>query len=164
MRMRLRRNKVRVFFNSIVDTEEYSIQGDRQVEHEKFPVLSREVHFDVIEVDEQTPEKENQENVEANQVVMSKKKYDKGERKFPCSYCEKAFRCKASREEHIVTHTKESNFHCPYCIKSFRHKTNLRRHMRINHSEMESQEHSQRSLEKKISEIFYIHNPTKDSL
>ncbi|XP_059613621.1 zinc finger protein 675-like [Phlebotomus argentipes] len=120
------RNRVKVYFNSIVVKEEYLVQGEPQTDYDRDPEnpgYSQEIHFDIIELE--VAEKENsQENRSTPETVVAE------EKNFPCRYCGKLFRSIYSRDEHVVVHTEERNFPCSICTKTFRHKSNLRRHVR----------------------------------
>ncbi|XP_042186447.1 zinc finger and SCAN domain-containing protein 5B-like isoform X2 [Oncorhynchus tshawytscha] len=57
------------------------------------------------------------------------------EKRFPCSFCGKAFRFPKQVEIHQRMHTGEKPFSCHMCQDSFSHSSNLKRHQRIHRGE-----------------------------
>lgn len=53
-----------------------------------------------------------------------------GEKRFPCSYCPKAFHQKIHLTNHERIHTREQPFQCGYCGKSYRQKFACQEHMK----------------------------------
>ncbi|CDQ90038.1 unnamed protein product [Oncorhynchus mykiss] len=53
------------------------------------------------------------------------------EKRFPCSFCGKAFSFPKQVKIHQRMHTGEKPFVCPLCRASFSHPSNLKRHQRV---------------------------------
>lgn len=53
-----------------------------------------------------------------------------GEKRFSCSYCDKAFHQKIHLINHERTHTKEQPFRCDLCGKAYRQQTACQEHMK----------------------------------
>uniref|UniRef100_A0A1B0GBZ9 Uncharacterized protein n=1 Tax=Glossina morsitans morsitans TaxID=37546 RepID=A0A1B0GBZ9_GLOMM len=53
-----------------------------------------------------------------------------GEKRFPCTYCDKAFHQKIHLINHERTHTKEQPFSCDLCGKAYRQQTACQEHMK----------------------------------
>uniref|UniRef100_A0A1B0D2Y8 C2H2-type domain-containing protein n=1 Tax=Phlebotomus papatasi TaxID=29031 RepID=A0A1B0D2Y8_PHLPP len=127
VKLKAEENKVRIFFKSVIVTEEYAVQGDPRSylgdHNSKTPAV--EVHFDVLEVEE----KENHKEMPV-QKVKRKVKRDNQKRPYECSECGKCFKTQGHRKEHMATHSKEKKFRCPICFKEFTFGTNLGRHRR----------------------------------
>lgn len=58
-----------------------------------------------------------------------KQTHDK-EKKYACSFCDKAFKQAYHLREHISTHTGERNYVCPICEKAFVRLSSHRRHVK----------------------------------
>ncbi|CAD7086829.1 unnamed protein product [Hermetia illucens] len=54
-----------------------------------------------------------------------------GDKKYVCPHCSRAFKCRATRQEHINTHTGERPYKCPHCSKGFSNSSNLAVHIRM---------------------------------
>jgi len=52
-------------------------------------------------------------------------------KKFPCTVCEKRFKCPADLMAHSVTHTKIKNFACNICHLKFARSNSLKDHMNV---------------------------------
>ncbi|KAJ8971137.1 hypothetical protein NQ314_000869 [Rhamnusium bicolor] len=52
------------------------------------------------------------------------------DKKYVCTFCNRAFKQSYHLREHITTHTGERNFNCGVCGKSFQRMSSQRRHMR----------------------------------
>ncbi|XP_038837356.1 uncharacterized protein LOC120034801 isoform X4 [Salvelinus namaycush] len=57
------------------------------------------------------------------------------EKRFPCSFCGKAFSFPKQMEIHQRMHTGEKSFGCHLCRASFSHSSNLKRHQRVHTGE-----------------------------
>ncbi|XP_014050604.2 uncharacterized protein isoform X2 [Salmo salar] len=57
------------------------------------------------------------------------------EKRFPCSFCGKAFSFPKQVKIHQRMHTGEKPFVCPLCRASFSHPSNLKRHQRVHTGE-----------------------------
>ncbi|XP_014064798.1 zinc finger protein 271-like [Salmo salar] len=57
------------------------------------------------------------------------------EKRFPCSFCGKAFSFPKQMEIHQRMHTGEKPFGCHLCRASFSHSSNLKRHQRVHTGE-----------------------------
>uniref|UniRef100_A0A8C7NW18 C2H2-type domain-containing protein n=1 Tax=Oncorhynchus mykiss TaxID=8022 RepID=A0A8C7NW18_ONCMY len=57
------------------------------------------------------------------------------EKRFPCSFCGKAFRFPKQVEIHQRMHTGEKPFSCHMCQDSFSHLSSLKRHQRVHTGE-----------------------------
>ncbi|XP_055765374.1 sal-like protein 1 [Salvelinus fontinalis] len=62
-------------------------------------------------------------------------KYGGKEKRFPCSFCGKAFSFPKQVKIHQRMHTGEKPFVCPLCRASFSHPSNLKRHQRVHTGE-----------------------------
>lgn len=68
-----------------------------------------------------------------NALLLHKKNVHEAERKFKCSYCEKAFKRHKVLQEHIATHTGQDLYQCPYCPQTFKVSANLHHHRKKAH-------------------------------
>lgn len=68
-----------------------------------------------------------------NALLLHKKNVHEAERKFKCSYCEKAFKKNKVLQEHIATHTGQDLYQCPYCPQTFKVNANLHHHRKKAH-------------------------------
>uniref|UniRef100_A0A4W5KXB3 C2H2-type domain-containing protein n=1 Tax=Hucho hucho TaxID=62062 RepID=A0A4W5KXB3_9TELE len=57
------------------------------------------------------------------------------EKRFPCSFCGKAFSFPKQVEIHQMMHTEEKPFGCHLCLASFSHSSKLKRHQRVHTGE-----------------------------
>eukprot|EP00063_Salmo_salar_P075789 XP_014050624.1 PREDICTED: oocyte zinc finger protein XlCOF8.4-like [Salmo salar] len=60
---------------------------------------------------------------------------DGKEKRFPCSFCGKAFSFPKQVEIHQRMHTGEKPYSCHLCQASFSHSSNLKRHQRVHTGE-----------------------------
>ncbi|XP_044028253.1 zinc finger protein 569-like [Siniperca chuatsi] len=74
-------------------------------------------------------------SLENNEIPVSDERCNTVKKSFSCSDCEKRFRTKRKRMEHMRTHTGEKPFSCSECDKRFRIKEQLQRHMRTHTGE-----------------------------
>lgn len=55
------------------------------------------------------------------------------ERKFKCTYCDKAFKRPNTLREHIATHTGQDLYQCPHCPQTFKVSANMHHHRKKVH-------------------------------
>lgn len=60
-------------------------------------------------------------------------KRHRGQRDFPCDYCEYRAYTKVDKLRHMTVHTGERNQVCQYCGKAFAKDSTLREHVRSIH-------------------------------
>ncbi|XP_034042840.1 gastrula zinc finger protein XlCGF57.1-like [Thalassophryne amazonica] len=69
-----------------------------------------------------------------NEVPVSDRRYNTGEKPLSCSHCGKRFAYQNSLRKHMSSHTEEKPFSCSQCGKRFSYHNNLTHHM-ITHKE-----------------------------
>lgn len=69
------------------------------------------------------------------------------ERKYKCSYCDKAFKRPVDLAEHTATHTGEDLYQCPHCPRTFKVSANCNEHRKKAHP-LEWEESRKNLLEK----------------
>lgn len=68
-----------------------------------------------------------------NALLLHKKHVHEAERKFKCTYCQKAFKKNKVLQEHIATHTGQDLYQCPHCPQTFKVSANLHHHRKKAH-------------------------------
>ena len=67
-------------------------------------------------------------------ALLNHKKYvHEEERKYKCSYCDKAFKRPKNLQEHIATHTGQDLYQCPHCPQTFKVSANMHHHRKKVH-------------------------------
>ncbi|CAH0595429.1 unnamed protein product [Chrysodeixis includens] len=77
----------------------------------------------------------NEESFQKNMQLQNHLRNHRAERRFVCTYCNKAFSQSNNLRAHLRIHTNERPFKCSECGKAFTQVTNLNNHVRLHTGE-----------------------------